>query len=167
MYTFKEQALMWTGCTESETGPSQVSGSISAGESGRSRSDRGTYTYIQRSGRGDQTCLINRLLCLLARSCMTLSSLWTWRWVCVCVCVQTQLTLFSFPFHLWFLLQTLDSRAPVSDTGGNVSNYRGPVCEGHARMPVAVWGVSVESQHHRKTHNQERPVAHTSDVIWL
>lgn len=127
---------MWTGWAESYTGPSQVSASISIGESGRSRSDRGTYTHIQKSGRGDQICLIHRLLCLLARSCMTLSSLWTWCWVYVCV--QTPQTLFSFPLHLWFLLPTLDSREPVSDTGGNVSNYRGSVCEGHACMSVFV-----------------------------
>lgn len=44
----------------------------------------------------------------------------------------------SFDFFSWLLRLTLDSREPVSDTGGNVSNYTGSVCEGYLCMSVFV-----------------------------
>lgn len=44
----------------------------------------------------------------------------------------------------------------MSDTGGNVSNYAGPVCEGHVflsgfgRANNILGGVPVDSQHYKK-----------------
>lgn len=134
-HAFKEQALMWTGWGEIIDWPFSGVSLYCTGESGRSRSDKGTHThiYLCKVVGEIKYAYYPGYCAFLARSCMTPSPLWTWCWVYVCV--QPPRTLFSFSPHLWFsswlLRLTLDSRKPVSDTGGNVSNYTGPVCEGY------------------------------------
>lgn len=116
-HAIKERNLMWTGWGEPYTGPSQVSASISAGESGRSRSDRGAHThthiYVCKVVGEDQICLLLQVTVPFWRG-------HAWRCPhfepgvgCMCVWNYQEHCFHSssaFDFFSWLLRLTFDSR---------------------------------------------------------
>lgn len=151
-----------------------MSASISAGESGRSRSDRGAHTHT------DQICLLPRLPCLFSGEVMhdAVPTLNLALGLCVCA-ARREHCFHSHPtFDFWsrLLRLTLDRRKPASDKGGNVSNYTGSACEGYACTSVFVranlffFGVGIcrillSQKKNEKASYRVRPVTRASDSI--
>lgn len=170
---------MWTGCGDSQTGPSQVSASISRGESGRSRSNRGIHTRTN----------THRPLCkvvweikyiyypgycgFLVRSRVMLSPLWTWRWY-MWLCVTTRNIVFIptpsplnslADFHAWHL--TVESLCLTQVAMCQITRdlyVKGMCFVLGSEGQTIFWGVPVDSQHYKKV-TQMTWIREVVDVI--